>query len=311
MSLSISQKLKAIQKVSYLSQQNLAKEIGVSFATINSWINNRSTPHIKKQKIINNLYEFYVSGKKEILPSLLLTKHKQLLKLKNKYPNIQQILSSRPDIKNDLILSLTYNTNSLEGSTLTEADTASIIFDNISLPQKTITEQLEAKNHQTCLNYIFDNWFQSKQLTIDGNLLLKLHSILMNGILDNAGIYRTHPVRIVGSNVPTSNWQTISTKMQKLISDINTNQKDIIKHIATIHATFEQIHPFSDGNGRIGRILMHLMALQQNMPPILVQNSRKRIYYKYLRQAQLNQNYLLLEDFIYDSIFESYKILKD
>ncbi len=237
----------------------------------------------------------------------MLLKNKRLfLKVKN----VGRKIVLRSDLKKQFILSLTYNTNRLEGSTLTEDDTAAVIFDNISLSEKTINEQLEAKNHQTVLNFIFDNWLDSHH-KITEDLILKLHGILMNSILENAGIYRTHPVQIVGSNVPTSNWQTISDKMQKLVKIINDKkQKDIISQISLVHAQFEQIHPFSDGNGRIGRVIMHLMALRNNFPPVFIENTRKRIYYKYLQKAQLENKYSFLEDFVCDALLASYEIIE-
>ncbi len=238
--------------------------------------------------------------------SLLLKNKRLFLKVKN----VGRKIVLRSDLKKQFILSLTYNTNRLEGSTLTEDDTAVVIFDNISLSEKTINEQLEAKNHQTVLNFIFDNWLDSHH-KITEDLILKLHGILMNSILDNAGIYRTHPVQIVGSNVPTSNWQTISDKMQKLVKIINDKkQKDIISQISLVHAQFEQIHPFSDGNGRIGRVIMHLMALRNNFPPVFIENTRKRIYYKYLQKAQLENKYSFLEDFVCDALLASYEIIE-
>lgn len=309
MSLSISQKLKSIQSASKLSQTEIANQLGVSFVTVNSWLNKRSQPHQKKQLLIDNFFEFYVTGKKTILPDLLLQKKSNIYKNQKRFNNILKIIQSRPDIKKQFILSSTYNTNHLEGSTMTEEDTASVIFDNISLPNKTITEQLEAKNHQTALEYIFNNLSKDKELKITASLIFKLHAIMMNGILDNAGQYRNHAVRIVGSNVPTSNWQTIPQNMKKFIAILNRPCKDTISQIAKTHSQFEQIHPFSDGNGRIGRLIMTIQALKYDLPPIIIATNRKKIYYKYLRQAQLQGKYLFLEDFTCDTILDSYKII--
>lgn len=107
------------------------------------------------------------------------------------------MIIKNPDIQNEIILKLTYHTNKIEGSTLSEAETASIIFDNVSIPNKTLIEQLEAKNHQTAVIKMFD--FISQNKKIDENFILKIHSILMNGIISNAGSYRNHTVRIVGA----------------------------------------------------------------------------------------------------------------
>ena len=76
-------------------------------------------------------------------------------------------------------------------------------------------------------------------------LIIKIHGILMNGIKQDAGMYRIHGVRIVGANVPTANYMKIPVLMKELFENINNTHKDIITHCARVHSQFEQIHPFS------------------------------------------------------------------
>ncbi len=306
----ISKKIINIQKSTGFSQEQIAKKLGVSFATVNSWINNRSFPRRSTQEKINTLFDFYVSGKLSIEKNELEEKKQEIISRSKKNKNILKKIVLRDDLKKQFLLSLTYNTNKIEGSTMTEEDTFAVLFDDVSIPNRTLTEQLEAKNHQSVLEYVFNLLLQKENIKITEKLILKLHAILMNGILDNAGIYRNHSVRIVGSYVPTSNHKSIAQDMQKLVKNINKQQKDLLGHIASVHSRFEQIHPFSDGNGRIGRIIMHIMALRKNLPPVLIENTRKRIYYKYLQKAQLQGEYYFLEDFIADSLLESYKIVE-
>ncbi|MEN8155032.1 MAG: Fic family protein [Acidobacteriota bacterium] len=305
----IFEKVRLIQKLSGYSQEKLAQELGVSFATLNSWINSRSIPRQKAKYKIDDMLSKYTGGK--LIPENELEAKKQFLL--NKIPknkNLLEMILKSPDIYDQFILSLTFNTNKIEGSSLTEPETAAILFDNIALPDKNIIEHMEVKNHQAALQYLF------KYLLVPGNkidesLILKLHAILMNSILENAGNYRQHGVRIVGSHVPTANHLKIPIVMKDLIDDIENIKMDIISKASIIHSRFEQIHPFSDGNGRIGRLLLHAMFLQYNLPPAIIKQEDKRLYYTYLQKAQLSEDYSLLTDFICDALLFSFQKIKN
>ena len=302
-----SEKLKLIKQLSKLSQEQLARELNVSFATLNSWINNRSAPRPGALVRIDTLYREQ-TGQKIIPPDLLSAKKTAVMEKTKKYRNILKIILDHPDIRDQFILSLTYNSNSIEGSTLTEPETAAVLFDNTALPNKSLLEQLEAKNHQAALNHLW-NWLGKKN-SIDEDLIQKLHSILMNSIRDDAGYYRHHAVRIAGANVPTANYLKVPMLMEALVRDLTIASGDIIQQIASVHSRFEQIHPFSDGNGRIGRLLMTAMALQTNLPPPVVEQQKKRLYYSVLNKAQQTGELSLLEDFICNAFFIGFEIIE-
>ena len=133
----------------------------------------------------------------------------------------------------------------------------------------------------------------------------------MNGIRDDAGFYRRHGVRIVGSNVATANFLKVPELMEELFKEINRKQKDVIKHAALIHSKFEQIHPFSDGNGRIGRLMLVAMLLSNNLPPAVIEAKEKGKYLNYLRKSQLGGDFLPLEDLICDAILNGFKIMEE
>ena len=219
---------------------------------------------------------------------------------------IGEILAS-PDIRDQFVLKLTYHSNKIEGSTLSEPETAAIIFDNVALPDRTLVEQLEAKNHQTALLAMFDR--VSSKAAIDEKFILKLHGILMNGIRPDAGVYRSHAVRIVGVDLPTANYLKIPDLMPELFAEISAKAEDIINLAAKIHARFEQIHPFSDGNGRVGRLLMNTMFLVANLAPAIIRAEEKRQYYDHLYQAQTKEEFTPLADFFATSILEGFQIL--
>ena len=191
---------------------------------------------------------------------------------------------------------------------MTEPDTAAILFDNAALPNKSLTEQLEAKNHQTALNYLFD--YISKDEKINEGLILKLHGILMNGVRPDAGSYRRHAVRILGVSLPTANYLKILELMPRVLFEAAKHAKDIIALSVKIHSQFEQIHPFSDGNGRIGRLLMNAMLLKANFAPAIIRETQKQLYYTYLYKAQTKNDQSQLENFICDTIMDGFRILE-
>jgi len=301
------QKLEVIQKTLRLTQTKLAEKFGVSFVAFNNWWTGKSVPRPKMQVAINELF-LEVTGQKAI-PANLLSAKKQILSQKSsKYKRIVSEILQNPDIRDEFILKLTYHSNSIEGSTLTEPDTAAILFDNVALFDKSLTEQLEAKNHQTALNYLFNHIARKQK--IDEALALKLHAILMNGIRSDAGQYRRHAVRIIGVNLPTANYIRVPDLMSEIMADVQNTKKNIVNLSTSIHSRFEQTHPFSDGNGRVGRLLMNAMLLEGNIAPALIRQEQKQLYYTYLYKAQTKDDFSQLENFICDAIMDGFKILE-
>jgi Fic family protein len=305
--MTIRQKLEVIQKMLGLTQTKLAEKIGVSFVAFNSWWTEKSVPRPKMKTVIDELF-LEVTGQKIITENQLLAKKQAINQKSSKHKSIISEILNNPDIRNEFILKLTYNSNSIEGSTLSEPDTAAILFDNAALSDKSLNEQLEAKNHQTALNYLF-NYIGEKK-GINEEFILKLHGILMNGVRSDAGQYRRHAVRITGVNLATANYISVPKLINEVMADIKKKNKDIIGFSANIHSRFEKIHPFSEGNGRVGRLLMNAMLLGQNMAPAVIRQDKKRLYYTYLYKAQTKDDFSQLEDFICDAIVDGFKVLE-
>ena len=301
------EKLKVIQKFTGLTQTKLAERFGVSFVAFNSWWTGKSTPRPKALLAIDAFF-LEVTGQKVVPAGQLTAKKQAIAKKSSEHKNIITEILNNPDIHDTFMLKLTYNSNRIEGSTLTEPDTAAILFDNIALPNKTLTEQLEVKNHQAALNYLFD--YISKQGPINEKLILKLHGMLMNGIRPDSGTYRNHAVRILGVNLPTANYLKVPDLVPVLLSEANKKAGDMVASVASIHSRFEQIHPFSDGNGRIGRLLMSAMLLKVNFAPAIIKQENKRLYYTFLNKAQAKHDQNQLEDFLCDAITDGFKILE-
>ena len=305
--MTIRQKLEVIRKMLGLTQTKLAERFGVSFVAFNSWWTGKSEPRPKMQAIIDELF-LEVTGRKIIPENQLAAKKQALQQKSSEHKNVMTEILDSPDVRDQFILKLTYHSNSIEGSMLTEPDTAAILFDNATLPNKNLIEQLEAKNHQTALNYLFDH--TAKKEKINEDLVLKLHSILMNGIRPDAGVYRSHAVRITGINLPTANYASVPKLTSEIMTRAALKTKDIIALSASVHSKFEQIHPFSDGNGRVGRLLMNAMLLSANLAPAIIRNEQKQLYYTYLYKAQTKEDNSQLEGFLCEAVTDGFKILE-
>lgn len=301
--MTISETLKNLQKLSGLTQTELAQKIGVSFVAFNYWFNGKAEPHPKTRARIIALYQEY-SGEIPV-PEAELAEKKQMLKIKSETnKNLLKKIISDKEIFETIMLSLTYHSNRMEGSTLSENETADIIFRNLTLPSHTMTEHLEAKNHQVALEYLFAHLTDGGQ--IDETFTLKMHGILMNGVRPDAGLYRRHGVRIMGVYVPTANYLKIPQLMLDWFLEVNRPTDDVIAKVACTHASFEQIHPFADGNGRIGRLLALAILLKNNYAPAIIRQENRRRYYLYLNQAQLKNSFSHLENFFCEAVKEGF-----
>jgi Fic family protein len=299
--------LRSIQKASGWTQEQLARNLSVSFATLNSWVNKRSTPRAKALHNIGKLY-LDIVGVDEVDADMLLAAKRSALQFRT---SPKKLVGSQ-DTLEKLTLYLTYHTNTIEGSTMTLSDVEEVIFEHKVLTNRSAVEQTEARNHQATLYWLLDELAgKGKGFVIDEALILGIHLRLMNGIIGDAGQYREHPVRIMGSRVALANWVKVPELVNELVKDLEKPPKDIIKVLASTHARFEQIHPFSDGNGRGGRLIMLAQALRYGLIPPLVIKERKYAYYKYLELAQTKENYAPLELFTAESISFTNNLLKD
>ena len=194
-------------------------------------------------------------------------------------------------IKESLSIEWTYNSNSIEGNTLTLRETQMVLQEGITIKGISLREHFEAHNHDKAIDYLFsiinDNYVLR---SID---ILSLHGLVLRSIEDDfAGRLRNGGVRISGANFIPPNANKVSDLLDELIDFINTNPLNLNDiELATIfHHKLVWIHPFFDGNGRTVRLSMNLLLMRCGFPPaIILKNDRKK-YYEALNQAN-NGNY--------------------
>jgi len=216
----------------------------------------------------------------------------KLDKIKKKYS--EKINNASKDelanIEENIITKYTYDTNRIEGSSLSFKDTKMLLQDGISPKEKPIRDIKEAENHKRA--YLFIKEYISKD--INEGFILQLHKILKGNITEDAGSFRDAQVR-VGNLIPV-NAKLVKTEIENLISWYNKNKKTLhALELATIfHCIFERIHPFFDGNGRVGRLLLNFILLKRKYPTVIVQNKNKRRYYAALQKADNGNYYYML-----------------
>jgi Fic family protein len=214
------------------------------------------------------------------------------------YDKMAVLKQSRPlptvalqKIKETLSVEWTYNSNSIEGNTLTLQETQMVLQEGITVKGKSLREHFEAKNHEKAINFLFSIVEEDYELrAID---ILSLHSLVLNLIEEDfAGRIRNGGVRIVGANFIPPNANKVSDLLDELIDFVKTNplQMNDIELATVFHHKFVWIHPFFDGNGRAVRLAMNLLLMRKGFPPAIILSTDRKKYYDALNQAN-NGNY--------------------
>jgi Fic family protein len=176
-----------------------------------------------------------------------------------------------------------------------------------------LIEHLEASNHAAVLERIFNGECND---VINEDLLKGLHRAIMQGIRHDAGMYSKFHRAIRGVDLIMPAPEDIQEEMDVLFKVINYKEKKtntgcegLIAHVAKMHASFEAIHPFGDGNGRIGRLIMIIQLLSEGYAPCVVENSCKGEYYEVLEYAQKRSETALIK-FVAEAVLKGYKLLE-
>lgn len=188
----------------------------------------------------------------------------------------------------DIITRSTYHSNAIEGSTLTYAETYAILFNDNSfkINNKEPREIYEAINHKKAMLILFDK-LQKNELDLDEYLIKQMNEVINQDIKDTKG-YRNVRVMIRGSeHIPPSPEQVNNLMMYFVYNYNHDENTDIFYKIANYHLEFESIHPFEDGNGRTGRLLINFELLKNNIPPIVIPKEERTKYFEFLRNKDV------------------------
>jgi len=207
-------------------------------------------------------------------------------------------------------IEMTYNSNAIEGNSLTLKETFLVINEGITIKGKPLKDHLEAKDHYIALEYLYDLINKNKKHTISEMLICNLHQIIIQEIDKKwAGRYRNANVIIGGAKHTPLNALQVPQKMRDLIIWLNSqkNKINIIELAALLHHKLVHIHPFFDGNGRTARLTMSLLLMQVGYPLVIILKNDRKKYYDILDKADKGK-YEPLVKFIAQSVERSLDI---
>lgn len=274
--------------MNYLSVAEIAVKWGVSERSVRNYC---ATGRVDGAKLIGKIWFVPENAKKP-----------ERINKKDTKKTLLDILKEQKDIKlnggiyHKIQIELTYNSNHIEGSKLTHDQTRYIFetntigFENEML---NVDDVIETTNHFRCIDIIIDE----AKSTLSEKFIKQLHSVLKTGTSDSrkdwfsVGEYKKLPNEVGGSE--TALPEEVPFKMRELLKKYNSLSDKTFEDIVAFHVEFEKIHPFQDGNGRVGRLLLFKECLKNNIVPFIIEDDLKMFYYRGLKEWNNEKGYLL------------------
>lgn len=213
-------------------------------------------------------------------------------------------------LQENFLVEYTYNSNAIEGSTLTLQETA-LVLEGLTIDQKPLKHHLEAVGHRDA--FLFVQQLVSEKVKISERIIKQIHTLVLMDSPEDRGVYRRLPVRIAGAHQELTEPLKIAEQMQTLVAEYGKLNLHPIEAVALFHLKFEGIHPFIDGNGRTGRLIMNLALMQNGYPPIDVKFRDRKRYYECFEQYFDNNNssamVKMVAEYLEKRIVETIRIL--
>ena len=193
----------------------------------------------------------------------------------------------------DLCVRMAHHSTAIEGNTLSQDATASIILDSFLNLKASEREFYEVRNYRFLLPVLIDS-LTNKEL-LDNELIKKFHSVIMKDLRDDAGQFKKIENLIIGANFEPTKPYLVPSALKDWCDNLDyklknaTSSKEKVEAILYSHASFEKIHPFGDGNGRTGRLLMIYSCFQNNLPPLVIPKEQKAKYISFLRGEDIKE----------------------
>lgn len=176
----------------------------------------------------------------------------------------------------DFMIEYTYNSNAIEGNTLTLRETE-MVLRGLTVDRKPLKDHLEVVGHKDAFYFVVDLVKEKAEIT--ESVIKQIHSLVLADKPMDKGVYRKIPVRIMGAHHEPVQPYLIEPKMYELLQDYKKDDRNIAEKLAEFHIRFEGIHPFIDGNGRTGRLLINLELMKAGYPPIDIKFTDRKRYY--------------------------------
>ena len=201
-------------------------------------------------------------------------------------------------LNEEFLTEYTYNSNAIEGNTLTLRET-DMVLRGLTIDQKSLKEHLEVIGHKEAFDFVTE--LVKEKCEINERVIKQIHYLVLADKKDDRGVYRRVPVRIMGAAHETAQPYLIITKMEELLRNYLASEEHIVTKLARFHIEFEGIHPFIDGNGRTGRLLVNLELMKAGYPPIDIKFTDRIAYYNAFDEYHVKHNLKAME-----SLFAKY-----
>lgn len=234
-------------------------------------------------------------------------KLKEILSLKEELDHKRPLTEAElKRLNEEFMIEYTYNSNAIEGSTLTLKETSLVLQGN-TINKKPLKEHLEAIGHKDAFYYVCDLVREKTPLT--ESIIKQIHSLILVAEPQDRGVYRKLPVRILGANHTPPQPYLVPKQMEDLMINYKKwiKTKNIVEVVSLLHLNFEFIHPFIDGNGRTGRLLVNLVLMQNGFPPIDIKFSDRQRYYDCFEDFAISNKPIAMIDLISDLLIQRLK----
>ena len=179
-------------------------------------------------------------------------------------------------LNEEFTVEFTYNSNAIEGNTLTLRET-DLVLRGLTIDRKPLKDHMEAVGHKEAFDYVRE--LVKEQVPMSESIIKQIHYLVLADKKDDRGVYRRVPVHIMGAQHEPVQPYLIQPKMEQLMIDYGSRTEHMVTKLARFHIEFEGIHPFIDGNGRTGRLLVNLELMKAGYPPIDIKFTDRIAYY--------------------------------
>ena len=230
-----------------------------------------------------------IDGRYKSNESLLALIDKKKKELDNRRPLTEGEIKR---LNEEFTVEYTYNSNAIEGNTLTLRET-DLVLRGLTIDGKPLKDHMEAVGHKEAFEFVSELVKQNEPLS--EHIIKQIHFLVLVGNKDDRGVYRRVPVRIMGAKHEPVQPYMIEPKMEELLKKFMEGKEHIITKLARFHIEFEGIHPFIDGNGRTGRLLVNLELMKAGYPPIDIKFTDRMEYYKAFDEYHEKNNLSAME----------------
>lgn len=196
-------------------------------------------------------------------------------------------------LNEEFIVEYTYNSNAIEGNTLTLRET-DLVLRGLTIDGKPLKDHMEAVGHKEAFDFVSE--LVKDNVPISEGIIKQIHYLVLADKREDRGVYRRVPVRIMGAQHEPVQPYLIKPKMEQLLYDFAASTEHIVTKLARFHIEFEGIHPFIDGNGRTGRLLVNLELMKSGFPPIDIKFTDRIDYYNAFDEYYVKHNLSLMEN---------------